>query len=361
MTVAIGVAAEVGATVAGGVAGGSGMHLAPGLEPASAHPLSSNTAGAASFQSSWQSMLASLGAEMSAGGTGKTQAGDGQSASTSPSPKSMPLPLPSYPGANAAQASIARFKLDPGAVFQQQANTAGADQEDAASGSTPGTSLESSENSGRNIKRASGPQNDPKTDSEKKPAANALNAQMTQAALALAVPVPPAAQLPQPATSSAGHHAQSFLTGQSLAPGQHAASGLTNGIAAPIAAQGTQTNGVATASANGVSPDGNAAGIAKSGNSGSEAHGLPGLAHDPAHDPSAAPSSGAADAASNAASNATSDAASAASASAGSASAAQMIAAGDKRIAEQAGQRPAHGAADATSASLQGHMLAVQP
>lgn len=336
------------------------MHLAPGLEPASAHPLASNAAGAASFQSSWQSMLASLGAETSAGETGKTQAGGGQSASTSPSPKNMPLPLPSDPGANASQASVARFKLDPGAVFQQQANAAGADQEDAASGSTPGTSLESSENSGKNVKHASGPQNGPENGSAKKPAANTLNAQITQAAIAVAAPVPLAAQLPQPASTSAGHHAQSFLTDASLAAGHRAASGLTNGIAAPIAAQGTQTNGVATASTNGASSagslEGNAAGIAKSASSGSEAHGLPGLAHDLAHDPSAAPSSGVADAASNAAS----DAASAASASAGSLSAAQTIAAGDKRIAEQAGPRPAHGAADATSASLQGHTLAVQ-
>jgi hypothetical protein len=362
-------------TVAVGVAG-----VAGGLEaePSAAHLASGSQAGslpkAASFQSSWQSMIAALGEEMSTGGAQKPQPGTTQDASLPLPVKVVQQPLPAASETDAAQASLARFRLDRLALNQdvlpERESSAAAG---AASQSKPGTGLENSEGSDKPIKHQTSAQNASETKHAAADSANTQNPSQPSVAVPLPIALP---QLPQQANATAAQHAQSFLTDASPDALHRTAPGLTNGIAASSAALKASANGIA----NGASLDGNSAGIAQSASSAGEARGASGHAQSADAHPSTAgaPLTPAAPA-DAAALNANADAAStdpisdsirdADSASIGysigSDGAAHTIAAQDKRagepIAERAEQRSAHEASDAALGSLQSHAPQVQP
>jgi hypothetical protein len=346
------------------------------VESAAAHLASASQAGslpkAASFQSSWQSMIAALGEEMSTGGAQKPQPGTTQDASLPLPVKVVQQPLPAASETDATQASLARFRLDRLALNQdvlpERESSAAAG---AASHSTPGIGLENSEGSDKPIKHQTSAQN---ASEKKHAAADSANTQ-NPSQPSIAVPLPVALpQLPQPANMAAAQHAQSFLTDASPAAGHRTAPGLTNGIAASSAALKAPANGIA----NGASLDGNSAGIAQSASSAGEARGGPGHAQsEDAHLSTAGtPLTAPADAA---ALNANADAANtdpisdsirdadpaSIGYSIGSDGAAHTIAAQDKRagepIAERAEQRSAHEASDAALGSLQSHAPQVQP
>jgi hypothetical protein len=364
MTAATGIEIESAGSAAPGVHGiaGSAQSSAP---------------GAASFRSSWQSMMAALGAEIDAGDAAATQPGAAQKAATLSAPKNPQPALPTDSDANAAQVAIARLKLHPGAIPQREGDTADASLESAADSDGPSNaSLEGSESPGKSLRHEGGRENGL---DKKQSEMNSSTAQTAQLAVIVPVPLPQAAapQLPQPANALAVHPAQSFLTGASISAsgssGHRTGTELTDGIIPSKAAN----NGIAAA-VNGNSlangPDEDAAAVAQSKNSGSETHGLFSPAHAQSGDPSAsatgagqadvkdgASASDGANGATNDSLSAGTDAANIASAATASSSAAHTLAAADRRIAEQATQRTAHGASDVVPTSPLGHAPSIQP
>jgi hypothetical protein len=311
-------------------------------------------------------MVGSLSEEMNGGEAEKSTSGALANASLPLLVKTVQPLLPAAAEADAAQASIARFKLGQAGLLQREANAASATA-DAALADAHGTVLENSQSPGKSIRGESGPHHN----SEKKNAQTA-----PQAPVGIAEPGPAAVpQLPQPASTTAAQQAQGFLTEAALTAEHRTGPGLTKGIAPAMAAQKAATNGIATTVRNGTSPDGNAAGIAQSPAAGGAAHGA--SAHPQPGDQNSsaagaaqaglapAAASADADAAANADaddSDAVADAAGAASASTASSVGSHTVAAADKRIIEQTtAQRFAQGAADATSTSLQEHVPMVQP
>jgi hypothetical protein len=319
-------------------------------------------------------MVAALGGELHAGAA---EPGSSQKEKS---------PLPADLATDASQATLARFKLYPGAQLRdevdEQAAIAAADAQSTASSgslrnSSPDNRLDGMDSSGKSAKHANS--------AEKNPAAtDSSTAQNTQTFLAMAVPVPAGAallQLPQSAKALAAQHAQSFLTDGSLAAEHRTAPGISSGTGAAPATRKPATHGILPATVNGNSPAGGPDSGAKTDVYGNGTHETSAQADSSAtsaaHTGLQAASTGPGEADTDLDTNtdvmtdANTDAISGVSASPGSSStdpsfmgsssAAHTIAAADKRIAEQSGQRPGQAPAELSPASLPGHAPAVQP
>jgi hypothetical protein len=344
----------------------SGAQAAVGLKTVPQR--AADSAGTASFQSGWQSLLASLGTELSTSAAQKQESGTMQSdVPGTTGEKSAQLPTPSDPIAEDSQISQPRVRPDAGALLQHEGAGAATTQQEVDFSKTEHmTKLGSSENSVKPAKHTIG--------AEKKPASQAPLTQQAAAFLAAAVPVQqPAALQPQyRASVSASNAAQSFLTETSFVAGHN------SGMSLPLAAQKSEPTGILATTANGVANSAEAdtkiAATATQDNTNAEARVLGNTDH--AHSIDASLSGPVAtqpvtEASAHAPVNidagflnnakATADGTSVASASAESAGAVNALSGSEKRASAPSDPRSIHGPADRTVSPLAGHIPSVQP
>ncbi len=321
----------------------------------SALPASASAAGAADFQSGWQSLLAALGSEIGSGTAQNAQPGATQNGVfTAAQEKSTQLfsDPASDPEKETSQASLTRIRPDAIVKLQHRAAAETIVQDDAASSqSAHATGMENSESAGKSAQHASHAVKKPESQNAASPAS---------ALLAATIPVPlPAAPQPQRTPGTAAHSARSFLseipsaaehnagihlspTAQKLAPSgiPGADAGSASGAKQDSFIPETRTSASAARS---HIPDANASVSAAT------AQGLQ----------APAASSVSADDASTINIDAAADAHNPIAASAQNASAAHALPASDKRIGELSASR--HGSADAAAVPLPGHTPSIQP
>ena len=157
-------------------AGPAGTQAAPGLQAAPMR--SASAAGAANFQSSWQSLLASLGAELGSAAAQSPEPGAVQNNTLELADAKNPQPpMNSDAVMDSSEISQTRVHPDPLALLRRETAASASAEEDAVSSETAHTTTtQGTESSGKPAKR--------ETNLEKKPAvqsASALTASLTAA------------------------------------------------------------------------------------------------------------------------------------------------------------------------------------
>ncbi len=351
-------------TVAAGIEIGPEVgQLRIGLPTAAARLAVASSAGKKSFQSSWQSMMAALGAESKTGGAQKPAPDAEQNTPLAVAAKTARPSAVSDPATEALPNQAVRVQPDPGAVVRRETVAAIAVQEDAApSGSAHGAGWENSGSAGKSVKRDSSV--------EKNPAAARVSAEQATAAVAVAA-MPVTADHALPIKPSAGidtvHRARSLLTPAFLASGRAAAVDVEIGMQKAVPAGVVSTAAGNSSLASGAKQE-NTDGEAQAWTNAGRA---PLAAADAATasiaqiiqvaqpgPQAAAPAAGG----TNALPSAGAGIAGAVSVSAESASAARPALAGDRRVHETEAPRALHGSAEtAALASAPSHAPSVQP